>query len=578
MAADVELRLISKVIRERNLAPLLALQVDDTWWLGDEALQLWRFTKSHYMRYGECPSAVSVKHVLPGYRLLLVDDALEYLLDEFIGLRRRAETVEMLQDAAELVGQGNHEGAIAIISGGVQRLTDARTADVGANPELARKLKLLQDTSRNGEDLGDLPKPMPLIENTIDRNTITFLVGWTGTAKTWIGIDWAMHVCNGRAWNGRQVQQGKVLYVLAEGAFGIEARLDAWKRHSGGDASNLTVKYAKVHLVEDAATIALWAKEEDFALVVIDTLARNKDSRLDESSATDMGKVIAALDDIRMANETCVLVIHHTGKDKVGPRGSSTFDCDADTIYTSKMDHRLVTLERTKRRDGPLDDQVTLELVADPEGGCHLDGDTERAVELASDPVGSMTPTVRVLSRTLGAFGNGEAPRQAVLDVAAGPGLSRDHAIKTLTQLVKKGLMSKRSVGRKAFYRVTAEGEAWVPRALTSAEHTSSTPQNTPTPDVGCSPPPLWGGSTAQVEPSDRGLLGKPLGQDQNQALADGLDEEDEAPRPWGQKDMDLLRASGHGVPLRALNTWQSRAEQANDPSRVGNTVNHGDH
>ena len=442
MAADIEVRLISRVIRDRNIEPLLDIGVDDEWFVEDEGLQLFRFARDHYLRYGECPSAVTVKEILPGYRVLREQEGLPYLLDHFVAMHREYQVVTMLGDALDFAQRGDTDSALGSLEKAILRVTPKAPSGLGADP-LADELALMKATSRNGEDLDDLPEPQPLIADTIDRNTITFLIGWTGAAKTWTAIDWAMHICNGFAWNGRPVTQGKVLYILAEGASGAKTRLAAWKRRYGGDASNLTLKYTKVRLVEDAKVIARWAKDDNYVLVVIDTLARNKDGQLEESSSTDMGKLINAADDIRVANDTCVLVIHHTGKDRGGPRGSSTFDCDADTIYKATLDQSLLTLERTKRREGPTEDTVLLELVEDRAGGCHLDGTTERVLERSQDPFTTQSPKDRVLHSTYAIFATREVKRQELLDRAVGPGLSRDHAVKMLAALLRWRLRSR---------------------------------------------------------------------------------------------------------------------------------------
>lgn len=103
--------------------------MDDSWWLGEDALELWRFAKEHYTKYQECPTSVTVRDALPGYRLLKVDDGIPYLLDTFVGLRRRARAVEMIQDAADLVDEGNPEGAIDVLTAGLMKLNNESSAE-----------------------------------------------------------------------------------------------------------------------------------------------------------------------------------------------------------------------------------------------------------------------------------------------------------------------------------------------------------------------------------------------------------------------------------------------------------------
>ena len=74
MAADNEERLLSRVVRTREIVPALEAGVEDNWFFVDENKSMWKFIRTHWTRYGEVPSAVTVKDNFPTYRLLAVDD------------------------------------------------------------------------------------------------------------------------------------------------------------------------------------------------------------------------------------------------------------------------------------------------------------------------------------------------------------------------------------------------------------------------------------------------------------------------------------------------------------------------
>lgn len=124
MAADNEERLISRVIRTRELTPALEAGVDDSWFFVDENRALWKFIRTHWTRYQEVPTAVTVKDNFPTYRLLAVEDSLEYLVDQLVEYRKRQKTIEVVQDAAEFISEGNHDAAIAAMSKGVSTIYD----------------------------------------------------------------------------------------------------------------------------------------------------------------------------------------------------------------------------------------------------------------------------------------------------------------------------------------------------------------------------------------------------------------------------------------------------------------------
>ena len=61
---------------------------------------MWETTLEHWGRYGNVPTAATLKDVLPGCTLLRVDESFEYLLDQFVEWRKQGMTTEALQQAA----------------------------------------------------------------------------------------------------------------------------------------------------------------------------------------------------------------------------------------------------------------------------------------------------------------------------------------------------------------------------------------------------------------------------------------------------------------------------------------------
>ena len=92
-----------------------------------------------------------------------------------------------------------------------------------------RKIRTLTGSLLNREQVRELPKPEPLIDNVLDRGTVALLYGRWGTLKSFIALDWLASVATGRPWQRRPTERLRALYVAAEGAFGLAARLDAWE-------------------------------------------------------------------------------------------------------------------------------------------------------------------------------------------------------------------------------------------------------------------------------------------------------------------------------------------------------------
>jgi replicative DNA helicase len=124
MAADNEERLISRAVRTRDISAILEYGLEDSWFYVEENRAVWKFILNHWKKYSEVPTAITVKDNFPTYRLLQVDDSIEYLLDQLVEYRRRQKAIEIVQDAAEAISAGDHQAAIDSMSSGIAKISD----------------------------------------------------------------------------------------------------------------------------------------------------------------------------------------------------------------------------------------------------------------------------------------------------------------------------------------------------------------------------------------------------------------------------------------------------------------------
>lgn len=123
MAADNELRLISRAVRERNITPLLEAGVQAGWFVNPECKAVWKWLVEHWSTYGEVATPTSVKDEFPNFPLLKVDDTLDYLLDRFIAYRRYVKVEDAIQSAAEMLSTTNdHEAALTVIQKRIEEI------------------------------------------------------------------------------------------------------------------------------------------------------------------------------------------------------------------------------------------------------------------------------------------------------------------------------------------------------------------------------------------------------------------------------------------------------------------------
>jgi replicative DNA helicase len=124
MAADNEHRLVSKVIRDRDIIPALQRGVNDAWFLDDDNKRVWAFVRKHYTDYNEVPTAVTVKDHYPNFKVLDVEDTVDYLLDTMVDFRRRLLTRQGLEAAIGQLQDNNHDAALLAMEATIARVNE----------------------------------------------------------------------------------------------------------------------------------------------------------------------------------------------------------------------------------------------------------------------------------------------------------------------------------------------------------------------------------------------------------------------------------------------------------------------
>lgn len=99
---------------------------------------MWKFIRTHWSKYGEVPTAVTVKDNFPNYRVLAVEDTIEYLIDQLSEYRMRQHAIELIQDAATEVTKGDHRSALDVISRGIAKIYDEDTQSAHTDVNLVK--------------------------------------------------------------------------------------------------------------------------------------------------------------------------------------------------------------------------------------------------------------------------------------------------------------------------------------------------------------------------------------------------------------------------------------------------------
>lgn len=227
------------------------------------------------------------------------------------------------------------------------------------------------------EQLKTQPAPQPLINGMLDLDTTAWLIGASGSYKSFVALDLAAHVGRGQDWRGRTVRQGGVLYVVAEGARGMKLRVEAWEREYG-PMKDVAFLPRPVQANGDGWHVLVEVcRRLRPVLVVIDTQARVTIG-LDENSNSDMSLYAERADQIKRATGACVLTVHHLGRTGTNARGASAIDGAQDAeLRVERKGAYSVELHMDKQKDQAEEGPVKIRLRrseggADPETGRDL--------------------------------------------------------------------------------------------------------------------------------------------------------------------------------------------------------------
>ena len=131
---STEAKLLSAAIQVRDLSPLFENNVSDSWFTSEDDKRIWIFMRTHFAKYGECPSEEVVSSNFPTYKLLELTDSIDYLIDDLVDRRRKLSISNTLRLAVEAIQtEKDHEAALLLMQGGIVKLEEEglnKTSDV----------------------------------------------------------------------------------------------------------------------------------------------------------------------------------------------------------------------------------------------------------------------------------------------------------------------------------------------------------------------------------------------------------------------------------------------------------------
>ncbi len=248
------------------------------------------------------------------------------------------------------------------------------------------------------------PEPPWLIEEVIRADQVAVVYGPPNGGKTFLVLDWGMHIAAGVAWLGHPVSQGPVVYMAGEGAFSLQKRAGAWANYHHREDVPMFFQTRPIDMRSEDVLEELRAALDGYqdlgtaeeqlnpVLVIVDTLSQFFGGG--DENGSDMAQFVQACRSLSQSHQTAVLIVHHTNATGLRERGNTALRGNTDVMFEVKAIEEAnklvgVSLQNDKHRDDPKSAPMSLRLSAANESlvisGLKSGGPGETVVSLSEE-------------------------------------------------------------------------------------------------------------------------------------------------------------------------------------------------
>jgi hypothetical protein len=211
------------------------------------------------------------------------------------------------------------------------------------------RFKLLKDA-----DIDGMPDLEWLIHGILPTKGMGAVFGPSGSGKSFVIIDMACAIAEGRHWFGYRTTKTPIVYIVLEGAQGLKNRRRAWLKHHNRAALPDGIHFIvqPVNFME-GDVYELAEVLPPGCMTIVDTLNRAAPGA-DENASKDMGLILAATSAISRATGGLTVLVHHTGKNEdAGLRGHSSLKAALDGSIVVTRNGEARAWKADKSKDGP---------------------------------------------------------------------------------------------------------------------------------------------------------------------------------------------------------------------------------
>lgn len=333
-------------------------------------------------------------------------------------------------------------------------------------PKIIQRWKII-----HASELDDLPPVEWLISGEIPKRGLTVLFGPSGTGKSFLALNYALTLA----------QSAPVVYMAGEGQSGYPGRVKAWRQHHNATVGNLYMCMGAVsfmddsdltHFIEQVKSIA-----ENPSIIIVDTLARSM-LGADENSSRDMGRFVAACEQIQHYFDCAVMIVHHTNKGGVAERGSGALRGGADSMIKLTDEDDLIRVECDKSKDAKEFEPKYMKLLPVDIGMQDVDGnkimppvivDAEKVIQSDLDDLtNTQVKILETLSMAIYEYGATASELENNL-----PEVPQRTVYRVLSRLKELGFIDQPS--RREPYVITDKGKAKIGLVVATDSNTEHT-------------------------------------------------------------------------------------------------------
>jgi hypothetical protein len=206
------------------------------------------------------------------------------------------------------------------------------------------------------------------VKGLIPQQGLGFIYGASGTFKSFLALDYALHRAYGINWLGRRTKQATPVYLAAEGGAGLMRRIQAWHQARSMDWRKCPMRVVIVPMTlrTQASTLAGAVQAAGVVCgdLIVDTMSQTFTGN--ENSNDEVAEFLRVLGtDLRDTLQCTVTVVHHSGHSATErPRGASAIIANVDFALGVFRDEKemLCTVEAAKVKDGERPEPQTFDL------------------------------------------------------------------------------------------------------------------------------------------------------------------------------------------------------------------------